>query len=188
VGRDLVNQAVRQLIPEHRAPAAILHALRLKVLHKGVHVTDDVTMVLVLRTSDSASEARCELPIEMDSLRAAREFVLMHALRAGMPEQDASLFTVASIEIFTNVVRHGKGLLDYAPVELLVRCTPADFVLDIVHLGDAFVPPDEEVETDFAAFPEGGFGLTIIRHACDRVDFLHHDGVNTVRMRRRIET
>jgi PAS domain S-box-containing protein len=188
VGRDLVNQAVRQMIPEHRAPAAVLHALRLKVLHKGVHVNDDVTMVLVMRTSGLESEARCELPIELDSLRAAREFVMLQALRAGMPEQDASLFTVASIEIFTNIVRHGQGLLDNAPVELLVRRRSADFVLDIVHLGEAFVPPDEEVETDFAAFPEGGFGLTIIRHACDRVDFLHHDGVNTVRMCRRIET
>ena len=56
----------------------------------------------------------------------------------------------------------------------------------MIHLGDAFTPPAQPVEPDLSAFPEGGFGMTIIRSACSTVEFLHHEGVNTVRMTRLI--
>jgi len=63
-----------------------------------------------------------------------------------------------------------------------------ELVFDIIHLGEAFTPPAETVEPDLSTFPEGGFGMTIIRSACSRVEFLHHEGVNTVRMTRTITT
>jgi len=42
------------------------------------------------------------------------------------------------------------------------------------------LPPD----TDFAAFPEGGFGLRIMRDGTDAVEHVHAAGVNTVRLTR----
>ena len=55
--------------------------------------------------------------------------------------------------------------------------------MNVKYLGDSFEPPAEPRETSFEAFPEGGFGLHIIYSACDQVDFLHDQGLNTVRMR-----
>lgn len=184
VGRDLLNLAVRQTLQAHPAPAATLHALRRQVLHDEVQVVDDITMVLLMRTAVRDFEARCELPIALDSLRALREFVSAHALRVGLSEEAAALFVVGAVEVFTNIIRHGQGLLPGAPIELLIHDTTDALTMDMVHLGAAFTPPEKVEEADLSNLPEGGFGLTIIRNSCDWVDYLHHQGVNTVRMTR----
>jgi anti-sigma regulatory factor (Ser/Thr protein kinase) len=124
------------------------------------------------------------LPIALSSLRGFREFVSAHALRLGLPEDDAAMFVVAAVEVFTNIIRHAQALLPDAPVELIVHDTTEALTLDIIHLGAAFTPPDEVEVSDLSTYPEGGFGLTIIRNSCDCVDYLHHQGVNTVRMTR----
>lgn len=126
--------------------------------------------------------ARCKLPIDLKSLRAFREFVEAQAECAGFPEQETGLLVVAGAEVFTNIVRHAKGLPKDATVELITHNTAHELVLEIVYRGEEFIPPEHLAETDFGAFPEGGFGLTIIRQACDKVEFLHHNGVNTVRL------
>lgn len=117
----------------------------------------------------------------MGSLRVLRGFVAAQASRAGLAEERVDLLTLASVEVFTNIVRHGKGLLPGAPVACMLRWDCADLVLELVHLGAAFTP-QEPAEIDLDAFPEGGFGMSIIRSACDRLDYLHHAGVNTVRL------
>lgn len=182
IGRDVVKQAVQQLVQAHPSPAAALHALRRQILRDEVQVVDDITMVLLKRAPAPDTDARCELPIALGSLRAFREFISAHALRAGLPEEAAAMFVLAAVEVFTNIIRHAQGLLPGAPVELIVRASAEEFTLDIVHLGDAFTPPQDPPETDLTDYPEGGFGLTIIPNSCDRVDYLHHQGVNTVRM------
>lgn len=153
-------------------------------MHDDVQVVDDITMVLLMRTAVRDFETRCELPITLTSLRDFREFVAAHALRAGLSEDIAAMFVVAAVEVFTNIIRHAKGLLPEAPVELIIHDTTEAFTLDIVHLGAAFTPPGEVEDAGLVNFPEGGFGLTIIRNSCDCVDYLHHQGVNTVRMTR----
>jgi len=187
IGRDLLNQTVQQVVMAHPAPAAALHSLRREILHDDVQVVDDITMLLIKRTQEHDFERRCELPIALASIRALREFVSANALRAGLAEEVAALFVVAAVEVFTNIIRHAQGLLPGAPIELIVRDSTEAFTLDIVHLGAPFSPPDEVEETDLGAFPEGGFGLSIIRNSCDWVDYLHHQGVNTVRMTRFIQ-
>ena len=160
--------------------------MRRQLLHTGVQLNDDVTMVLVMRPDSGSDTTRRELPITMDSLRVVRDFVRSQALRAGLPEEAAGLFEVAGVEVFTNIVRHAQGLLPGAPVELVAHCGPEEIALEFIHLGDAFTPPAEVAETDFAAFPEGGFGLTIIRNASDELVYDHQAGVNTVRLIRRL--
>ncbi len=188
VGRELLNQTLQQLLREQQAPAAVLHSLRRDILADKVQINDDITMVMVMRKAEQASPTRCELAVNMNSLRTVREFVVTRALEAGMSEPEAAMFEVASVEVFTNIVRHAKGLLPDAPVELIVRGSAQEFVLDIVLLGEAFTPPENTIIPDLDTFPEGGFGLTIIRNACDRVEYLHHQGVNTVRMTRAIRS
>jgi anti-sigma regulatory factor (Ser/Thr protein kinase) len=188
IGRELINSTVRKLVREHATPGAVLHSLRRELLHDRVSINDDVSLVLVMQPPETGDKVRCELAIDMKSLRAFREFVKLQALRCGMQEAEAAMFEVASVEVFTNIVRHAQGVLVGAPVELVIQCVRQEFILEVIHLGDPFTPPEEIAETNFDVFPEGGFGLIIIRNACDRVEYLHHKGVNTVRMTRYIET
>lgn len=181
VGRERVNQTVVQVSRDHASPAAALHSLRRAVLHDGVQLNDDVTMVMLMCPAVQPPAYRCELAVEMASLRPLREFVSAQALQAGLAEERTDLLTLACVEVFTNIVRYGKGLLPEAPVECIARRDAKDLVLELVHPGEAFTPK-EPVEIDLDSFPEGGFGMTIIRSACDRLDYLHHAGVNTVRM------
>ncbi len=187
IGRELINTTVCKLVRTHTTPAAVLHSLRRDLLHCDVSINDDVSLVLVMQPPETEGKARGEFIIDMKSLHTVREFVRLQALRCGMTESEAAMLEVASVEVFTNIVRHAKGVLAGAPVELVVHHLPNEFVLEVIHLGDAFTPPEELAETNFDVFPEGGFGLIIIRNACDRVEYLHHKGVNTVRMSRFIE-
>ena len=188
LGRELITQTVRKLVREHPTPGAVLHCLRRDLLPSDVSINDDVSLLLAMQPPHSSSRVRCELALDMKSLRAFREFVTRQASRAGMTEAETAIFEVASVEIFTNIIRHARGLLAGAPIELIAHCLGHELILELVHLGDAFAPPEELVETNFDIFPEGGFGLMIIRKACDRVEYLHHMGVNTIRMRRYIDT
>lgn len=188
IGREKINATVRHLVSENTTPAAVLHLLRKRLLHQDTQVNDDVTMVLVMRAAQVSEQSRCELPVAMSSLRSFRQFVAAQAAHAGLSEQDSALLEIAGVELFTNIVRHGQGLLAGAPVELVGRLLSQELVMEIIYLGDAFSPPEEIVEADLNAYPEGGFGLTIIRNACDHVEYLHHAGVNTVRFSRLLAT
>ena len=133
-------------------------------------------------STNPVSDTVCKLAPALTSLPAVRRFVALHAQRAGLAEDDYGLLTVAVAEVFTNIVRHAKGLPAGSGIRLTAHYTASSLVLQVQHRGEAFTPPEQPEETDFAAFPEGGFGLTIIQKACDRVEYLHHEGINTVRL------
>ena len=59
-------------------------------------------------------------------------------------------------------------------------------MFELIHLGEAFTPPADIPETDFDTFPEGGFGLQIIRRGSDQVAYLHESGVATIRLIKRL--
>ena len=132
------------------------------------------------------TDTRCELPLDLQSIGALRRFVLAQSLQAGLPEPEAALFELASVEVLTNIVRHGKGLLAGAPLEIMAHCTAQAIVLELSYCGEAFTPPTATPTPDLGALREGGFGMTIIRSACSELAFLHHNGINTVRMTRLI--
>jgi serine phosphatase RsbU (regulator of sigma subunit)/anti-sigma regulatory factor (Ser/Thr protein kinase) len=179
LGTALVNETAVRHILAHRTPAISLHALRRDLLLDQVALADDVTMVMLMRQPLHKKIARLEVPVSLDALRKVREFVANQV--AGLPEDRASILA-AAVEIFTNVIRHTENLVPDAPLELLIENSASAIQLDFKYLGAQFDPPVDPPDTDFAGFPEGGFGLEIIRSACDSVEYLHQDGVNTVRM------
>ncbi len=137
-------------------------------------------MVMLMRHDLQQDIARREVPVSLESLRAVREFVAIQS--SELTEDVAGLLTVAAVEVVSNVIRHATELVPGAPLELLVERSAGGMQLDFKYLGARFAPPVDLPETDFAALPEGGFGLHIIQGASDRVDYLHHEGVNTVRL------
>ena len=132
------------------------------------------------------TDTRCELPVDLQAISALRQFVHKRSLDAGLCEADAAMFELAGVEVFTNIVRHAKGLLPDTPMKIVARSSAPGIVLEFAYLGDAFTPPAPTIAPDLSTLREGGFGMTIIRSACSEVEFLHHEGVNTVRMTRLI--
>jgi PAS domain S-box-containing protein len=180
VGRDRVLQTLRRVLAHHPMPAAAMHLTRRELLSDGVKLTDDMTLVLLMRLEND-SHRRIEVATSNQSLRAVRDFVAANARVADLSEAEVGLLEVAIVEVFTNIIRHAGGLLSGAPTELVARSAPGRIELDLVYLGDPVDVPAAQ-EPDLSLFPEGGFGLSIIEAVCDQVHYLHQAGVNTVRI------
>ena len=162
----------------------MLHLLRRELLTQAT-ARDDLTL-LVVRLGDGDPPAqRIELMPQLASIAELRQFVEAVALATPLRETEAGLFTVAVVEAFTNIVRHATGGLLDAPVEVLARSGAGGLTVELIYLGDAYQPNSEVSDTQFDEYPEGGFGLKIMRGACDEVVHLHDGGVNTVRLLKR---
>jgi PAS domain S-box-containing protein len=184
LGHDRVRALFGRLARAHSTPAAVLHLLRRELLaHATVH--DDLTL-LVARLGDGETPAqRIELKSRALSIAELRAFVEAAAAATPLGTVESGLFTVAVVEAFTNIVRHATGGLPDAPVEVLARSTAGGLSVELVYVGDAFQPGGEFGDTQFDAYPEGGFGLRIMSGACDEVVHLHDAGVNTIRLSKR---
>lgn len=186
VGRTRVSESVARRVALHESPAAVLHAVRGDLLASGVRMDDDVTMVVVQVPAGAEAVHRIELPPRLDAIKPLRDFVDRELAGKGLDPGQAGLLCVACVEAFTNVVRHASGLLPGSPIEVVARQLGRHLELDLVYLGDAFRPPDNPPLADLSDFPEGGFGLHIIHGSADRVDYLHHYAINTVRLSKQL--
>ena len=90
---------------------------------------------------------------------------------------------MTAVEVTTNAIRHATGRLEQAPIEVISEPFADSLEFRFRYFADPFTPPEEPAAIDLSAFPEGGFGLHIIRQVCDEVEYRHDDGVNTVRIR-----
>lgn len=183
VGHDRVHAALETLIGSCAPPSAMMHRLRLMLLHQGVRLNDDVTMVMAQIPVGGRDAERLELSPDLANIQTVREFVDVQCQTMGLDEEASGLLAVATVEVFTNAVRHTVNRPVDVPIELVARRERSGMLmLDVVCLGAPFQPPERLQEADLSAFPEGGFGLNIIRMACDSVSYLHTEGINTVRM------
>lgn len=181
LGRDRLNESVRSRMIKMGKPAMALHSLRNSLL-QDVDIADDLTTVLLVRHDENRPIYRLEVPVNLSALGLIRDFVTEHTKKAAVPDDTAGPFVVAAVEVMTNIIRHATGRLSDAPVELFIRHKAGGLILETSYLGDPYAPPVDAPDTDLSTFPEGGFGLFIIRNACDKVEYRSSDGVNTVRM------
>ena len=121
------------------------------------------------------------------ALRSVRRFVTVRAAGAGLPELVVGLLEIAAVEVFTNVVRHGKGLPADAALHVVTRVINGNFEIDVVHLGEPYAPKGEHIDADVSEFPEGGFGLLIMDAVCDRILYLRSNGLNIIRLTKSIK-
>lgn len=181
LGRAQLQDVVRTRMSRLGKPGMVLHSLRSTLL-RDAKIDDDLTIVMLMRHDENRQIFRLETPASMDSLSLVREFVSEHLERAGIPDDVAGPFVVAAVEVMTNIIRHATGRLPDATVEFFMRHRSGMLVLETSYVGDPYTPPNDTPDTDLSVFPEGGFGLYIIRNACDRVEYRNRDGVNSVRM------
>lgn len=183
VGHDRVHAALQTLVASCAPPSAMMQRLRRMLLHDGVQLNDDVTMLMAQLPVGGSDAERLELPPDLGQLHLVREFVDEQCQTMGLDEGASDLLTLATVEAFTNAIRHTVNRPADAPIELVARRERSGvLMLEVVCLGEPFQPPPRLPEADLATFPEGGFGLNIIRMACDSVSYLHTEGINTVRM------
>jgi PAS domain S-box-containing protein len=180
VGRDKVVEAFHRYAHRHATAGAVIHAMRRDLLGSGVTLTDDLTMVTV--GCQPPSTARLELALSLTQIGRLRQFLTQEFGRTRLSADVSGLLLVAAVEAFTNVVRHGKGLLPGARAEVQVERSSDQVSINLIHCGDAFNPKDTRGNTDLSEYPEGGFGLQIIHGVCDEVRYDVCDGVNTLRM------
>jgi serine/threonine-protein kinase RsbW len=112
----------------------------------------------------------------------------------GEAERDA--IELALAEALTNIVEHGYGHDSTEPVRLRLRERGGGLEIDIWDRGQPI--PDGLIEntdvtttflfdpTDLDGLPEGGMGLALIKAAFNEVRYGTHDGVNRLRLVRRI--
>jgi serine/threonine-protein kinase RsbW len=112
----------------------------------------------------------------------------------GEPDRDA--IELALAEALTNIVEHGYGHDTTEPVRLRLLERSGALEIDIWDRGRPI--PDGLIEntdasttflfdpTDLDGLPEGGMGLALIKAAFDEVRYGTRDGVNRLRLVRRI--
>jgi anti-sigma regulatory factor (Ser/Thr protein kinase) len=164
VGVQQVHAAFCRLARHHDTPAAMLHRMRQQLL-SGTVLTDDVTLATVRVFDAKQAVHRLELPAQPEAINALRALVERGLDDAGQTGAVSGLFAVAVVEAFTNIVRHTRGRLPQAAVEAVMRQRPDALQIELIHIGEPYRPPEDEVLTNFDEYPEGGFGLTIIRKA-----------------------
>lgn len=123
-----------------------------------------------------------DIPAELDSIGRIRDLVDERARAAGLDEVAASLYTLACVEAFTNIVRHAGVPPGEATIRLVITKRIDRLQVDFVHTGEHFVPPARVSDLQFGEYPEGGFGLRIMREASDGVEYRQGERANTVRL------
>ncbi len=181
-----LREGLSSLLGKHGTPAAVIHQLRKKLFGTGTVFTDDLTMIFATRVPLLPKFNREELSMALCDIANVRSFVATEATDAGLNSAQVAMIVLASVEVFTNIVRHTTGGFKGAPIELMSARPEGFLQIDFVFLGDPFIPPTTPTGLDYADLPEGGFGLRIIDAACDQVDYLQSPGVNTIRLRKTI--
>ncbi len=74
LGRTLLNATVARHTVSYRTLAMVVHALRRDLLLDQIKLQDDLTMVMLMRHDLQQDIARREVPVSLESLRAAREW------------------------------------------------------------------------------------------------------------------
>jgi phosphoserine phosphatase RsbU/P len=183
LGADKLQATIRHLSTLHPTPGAVLHSMRREVLHPGVTLTDDATMMYVM-FQNSRRQAYCrELPADLAGVTQVRQTLDTMAARAGMDAEGLGLYAVACVEAYTNIVRHAKRMPVDAPVEMVTSLLPDALEVEFVYLGEPYSPPEVNMDVDWESYPEGGLGLTIIHSACEEVQYSSEAGRNITRLR-----
>ncbi len=130
------------------------------------------------------------VPAEEEKLNEIMDFV-METIEGHEPDDETSMqLELAIEEIFVNIVSYA-----YSPktgdVEICAEMTedPPELVITFADSGVPFNPLEkEEADTSPEALEEreGGLGIYMIRQLMDEVAYIHEDGKNILRIRKRL--
>lgn len=177
-GEDRLCSVVR----EHAECEAqtILHRILATVsaFAAGTGVVDDRTCI-VIKASEAGSKsplpgaAALELSSDLDNLPQIREFIRGFCRRETAPpapDEVIDRLELAGTEIASNLMRHSFGGEPYHRIRLSIEVTNEEIVLRFFHWGGFYEPPAIDLP-DFDDYPEGGFGLFLVKQSVDSLTF-----------------
>ncbi len=151
--------------------------------------TDDLTCVaLRIEPAGSAGEGSREwslaVPADLAELERVRGFIQDVCTGAGadVDEEQVKVIQIVATEIMTNIVRHAYRGRSDGEVRIEAKASPEAIELSFF---------DQGIEFDFSSAPlpvfdgsrEGGFGLHIIAHTADSVQYTRDSsGTNRARV------
>ena len=145
-------------------------------------VHDDRTCVII-RTKDAGKvklpgTANIELTSDLNSLQRVREFVrnfCRHHTAMTVPAEVVDRLELACTEIASNLMRHTFRREPYHRICFTAEMVAQDVVFRFFHWGDFFEPAAISAP-DLSDFPEGGFGLFLVKQSVDTLTFSQDPG------------
>jgi len=139
---------------------------------RGAVQEDDMTAVLVKRDAAAVTEARM-FPRSFDSLPAIFAFTAELFSRERIDAQLLPVIDLAIEELFTNMVKYGKGSnadvrIEMRGIEGGVEVALTDYDVDPF---DVTKSPDVDIGLPIEQRQPGGLGLHLIRKLLDSVDY-----------------
>ena len=133
-------------------------------------------------------------PTLADVARAVE--TLQAQLPERMHEHERFNVAIALAEVLTNIVEHGYQGQAGPAIEIAWSSSRSGFVIEVRDAGRP-IPADRLAQagpettfgfdpSDLGGLPEGGMGLGIIKSAFDHVAYRSKDGVNRLRLGKRI--
>ena len=188
---DLIEAGCKANLP----PTIILQALRgaQRRFIGGRPGADDLTAVmvclhprrsgLVRRVEDRVAPFVFSLPWNLEGLSGLRTQIM--ACAGNLPEDDTDALILASFEAATNIIRHARLLVGNATLTCSIKREGDALVVELIYPSESFTP-SAQVRPDLSGENEGGFGLYIIEHSVDSVEYAcPMPGVASVRLIKR---
>jgi PAS domain S-box-containing protein len=174
-GEEFGERAMQDLIARARAcglpPASTVQMLRkaLRDFAGSQVLTDDQTMVMI-ETHASHDAVLQDFALERAALPALRQFIEQHT--GLLTPESAENVLLATFEAATNVIRHVPPTMADGSLSVRISHNETRLCVELFYLGESFFP-DNSALPDFSGDVEGGFGLYIIRHMVDHVEYLN---------------
>jgi anti-sigma regulatory factor (Ser/Thr protein kinase) len=189
-GEPFGEARVKETIGAHAgAPMADLAAALLARVERfadGAPQEDDMTAVLLRRTPEDRS-AR-EFPRSFDSLPALVEFTAEAFDRLGIDPGVLPIVDLAVEELFTNMVKYGRG--SQAPVRVDLSALGGGVEVALtdrdVDPFDITQAPDVDVRRVIEEREPGGLGLHLVRQMADGVEYAYNEDARESRITLRI--
>jgi len=174
-GEQFGEARVTSIVDAHAGqPVAALLALlveAVKAFAEGTPQADDMTAVLLKRDSEAGAERAFER--RFDAIPALVEFTAGAFARLGLDRRLLPRVDLAVEELFTNMVKYGRG----SDAAVQVRLEPVDGGVDVTLLDrdvdpfDVTQAPEVDVGRPIEAREPGGLGLHLIRRMADSVEY-----------------
>jgi phosphoserine phosphatase RsbU/P len=169
-GTERLLSIVEQL-HRHDTPACIASDYiehHLKLFESSTYQRDDRTLVVIKIPQQNPDCHPLTLKWDSSEIANVRQWIITSCFTAGLEEDFIQSLVLASVETFTNILRHGNNLSAQASIHICVDLSPETIEVVFNYVGEHFVP--SEPKPDFSGNSDGGFGLFIIRQSVDIVD------------------
>jgi sigma-B regulation protein RsbU (phosphoserine phosphatase) len=175
-GEDRLAAVVAQ--HASRSPQEILDEIEQAVFRfaETDHLADDFTCLIVAIQSDlPVAILRSDWPSDLEHGEGIRAWVVENARRIyGSPVDDMAYWAleIATAETFTNIVEHAYEGDTSRVVRVHLQFYPERAVIRFIHWGRSF-EPEKVAPPAFDGSRDGGFGLYLIQHTMDHVQYEH---------------